>query len=197
MINFGPPITGIKIHGTENAKGQLRKFRATTLKRIRQEAREAARDIETDIRNVIRGAYTRGSTGETARTLQFKTTETAEGVDVSFFLGGRAADYITTLGNSRKEIAGGGAPYSIIAKKGKAISFQPKGGGAFTVTQPTDRRRKPTIQFHLGRVAAAHVEHPGFPMGDVIRDVATAEMQAFAERMTGVVANSIAEVKPE
>lgn len=198
MISFGNPVGGIVIHGTENARGEVRKLRAKTVVRLRQEARLAARDVETAIRTVIRGSYTRGSTGETARTLRFTTSDNGQGgVDVQFFLGGRAADYITTLGNDREKIAGGGFPYSIIPKAGKVISFQPKGGGAFTVSQPTDRRRKPTITFHLGKVAAAHVEHPGFPMGDVIRDVATAEMQDFAIRMTGVVANTIAEVKPE
>jgi hypothetical protein len=193
MLNFAP-ITGIRIQGAENAQGKLHKFRATTLARIREEAREAARDSEVAIRQTIQGAYHRGSTGETARTLRFTTQDSNNGIDVQFFLGGRAADYITTLGNNRKEIAGGGFPYSIIAKKGKAISFQPKGGGAFTVIQPSDRRRKPTIEFHLGRVAAAHVEHPGFPMGDVIRAVGLEEMQLFAERMTGVVAGAVAEI---
>jgi hypothetical protein len=194
MINFGNVVGNVRIYGVNEATGKLRRFRANTTARIREEARAAAGESLVAIRQTIQGAYVRGSTGHTARTLRLSTSVRNNGVDVKFLLGGRAADYITTLGNARSEIAGGGFPYSIIPKKRKALSFQPTGAGAFTVVQPTDARRKPTIEFHLGRVTAAHVTHPGFPMGDVIRNVATVEMQDFAARMIGVVEHAVAEV---
>ena len=175
-MTFGPNM-GVRITGAENARGRVRKFRVTTLARMKEEAKRGAGAAVGLMRSAMHAEYTSQDAGDLAAGLSMSIQEDENGLSVSFaFPGLRELSYVTALGGGYFSVFPVG-PYEIYPQEGGRLALHFSDG---TVVLGRD---KP-------------VTHPGF-QSDVIANTGSAVLEALALNVTRAIDGSVAELVME
>ena len=160
----------LRIFGAENTKGRITQWRATTRERINAVLAENAEPAVEMMRDQMRAAYPWGR--KTAESLQADVYESYTGPTVKISVNNyREVKYLTTL-----------LPDS---------DFRP---GPYPIV-PSQKERLVFYWQRLGRwVALKHVEHPGFPQGDVLRRSGEQALAWLGRSVEQEVSTAVAEL---
>jgi hypothetical protein len=186
----------VKITGAKNAAGQIEHFNQKVLEDIRSKAQIRARETVNSIRSAMLLEYTSAwATGETARSITFRTFIQTDGVEVRFYIAEtEALKYITAMmgGHFRQFPVG---PFLIFPQRRKYLAIQlPVGaflrgsGGRFRGSVGS----KSTAFAFRKAVLWGH-RTGGFGT-DLISDLSETEGNAFVADMEAVVQNAIVQL---
>lgn len=161
----------LRIHGAQNARGNIIRFRTTTKERIVNVLDENIADSVQNMRDVLHARFTEGS-GRAADSLIGDVTATPNGAQVKIsIVNYREVKYMTTLVEDSDFRP---TPYPIVAKR-QFMQFYWK---------------------RLGRrVSFRRVTHPGFGPTDVLRSVAENELSRLGYLVEYEVRSAVAEVQ--
>lgn len=163
----------LRIHGAQNARGNVTKFRTTTHGKINRVLSENLPDSVERMRAAMYARFNSpDATGKTARSLKGTIQQSETGATVSISITNfRHVKYMTTLVPDSEFM---GAPYPIYPDEADKLVF--------------NWRR-------LGRkVALRKVMHPGFGPDDVLRIAGENELSRLGYLVEYTVQSAVAEV---
>ncbi|HET7712991.1 MAG TPA: hypothetical protein VFK94_00065 [Patescibacteria group bacterium] len=171
MVRSANTSISLRIFGAENARGRITQYRQTTKDRITAVLNREAPIAAEQMRQAMKAAYQWGS-GKAGESVEADVVEAVTGPAVRISIKNyREVKYLTTL-----------LPDS---------DFRP---GPYVIT-PVNKERLVFYFRRIGRwVALERVVHPGFPMGDVLRDSGEAALIRIGKEVEREVRSAVAEV---